>query len=115
MPPRLAPCSIRSLARLPRSRQTAPMMANRFPAVAARQPDPPVAVIIPPRVTAVPSPVADTAPTQRDQHIRVIQDRGRMGWQKAVGYGRRSLGETAVFRYKRSLVGGFGLGLCLPR
>jgi hypothetical protein len=23
-----------------------------------------------------------------------------MGWQKAVGYGRRSLGETAMFRYK---------------
>ncbi len=23
-----------------------------------------------------------------------------MGWQKAVGYGRRSLGETAVSRYK---------------
>jgi hypothetical protein len=28
------------------------------------------------------------------------QDRGRLGWQKAVGYGRRSLGETAMFRYK---------------
>jgi hypothetical protein len=25
---------------------------------------------------------------------------GRLGWQKAVGYGRRSLGETAVSRYK---------------
>ena len=30
----------------------------------------------------------------------MIRDKGRMGWQKAVGYGRRSLGETAVFRYK---------------
>jgi hypothetical protein len=30
----------------------------------------------------------------------MIRDRGRMSWQKAVGYGRRSLGETAVFRYK---------------
>ena len=71
-----------------------------YRAVAARQPDPPAAVIIPPRATAVPSPFADTEPTQRDQHIRMIQDRGRMGWQKAVGYGQRSLGETAVFRYK---------------
>ena len=71
-----------------------------YRAVAARQPDPPAAVIIPPRATAVPSPTADTAPTQRDQHLRMIQDKGRMGWQKAVGYGRRSLGETAVFRYK---------------
>jgi Transposase DDE domain len=71
-----------------------------YRAVFERQPDPPAAVIIPPRVSAVPSPTADTEPTQRDQHLRMIRDRGRMGWQKAVGYGKRSLGETAVFRYK---------------
>src|SRR3954451_21343001 len=71
-----------------------------YRAVAERQPDPPVAVVIPPRASAVPSPTADTAPSQRDQHIRMIRDKGRLGWQKAVGYGRRSLGETAVFRYK---------------
>ena len=68
--------------------------------MAARRPDPPVAVVIPPRATAVASPAADTTPSQRDQHIRMIQDRGRLGWQKAVGHGRRSLGETAVSRYK---------------
>ena len=68
--------------------------------VSERQPDPPVAVIIPPRAGAVASPSADTAPSQRDGHIRMVEDRGRRGWQKAVGYGRRSLGETAVFRYK---------------
>ena len=71
-----------------------------YRAVSERQPDPPVAVIIPPRATAVPGPAADTAPTQRDRHLRMIRDRGRLGWQKAVGYGRRSLGETAVSRYK---------------
>src|SRR5919112_283482 len=71
-----------------------------YRAVAERQPDPPAAVIIPPRASAVPSLPADTTPSQRDQHIRMIQDKGRLGWQKAVGYGRRSLGETAVFRYK---------------
>ena len=71
-----------------------------YRAVSERQPDPPAAVVIPPRATAVPSPTADTAPTQRDQHIRMIRDKGRMGWQRAVGYGKRSLGETAVFRYK---------------
>ena len=71
-----------------------------YRAVAEHQPDPPAAVVIPPRATAVPSPAAGTAPTQRDRHIRVIEDRGRLGWQKAVGYGRRSLAETAVFRYK---------------
>ena len=30
----------------------------------------------------------------------MIGDKGRMGWQKAVGYGRRSHAETAMFRYK---------------
>ena len=68
--------------------------------VAERQSDPPVAVVIPPRSTAVPSTQANTSPSQRDQPIELIRDRGRMGWQKAVGYGRRSLGETAMFRYK---------------
>jgi hypothetical protein len=71
-----------------------------YRAVAARQPEPPAAVVIPPRATAVASPTAGAAPTQRDRHIRTIRDRGRLGWQKAVGYGRRSLGETAVSRYK---------------
>jgi hypothetical protein len=71
-----------------------------YRAVAERQPDPPAAVVVPPRASAVPGPTADTAPTQRDRHIGMIRDKGRMGWQKAVGYGRRSLGETAMFRYK---------------
>jgi hypothetical protein len=30
----------------------------------------------------------------------MIQEHGRLGWQKAVGYGRRSLGEVAMMRYK---------------
>jgi transposase len=62
--------------------------------------DPVAAVIIPPRSTAVPSNTAETAPTQRDQHLQLIQERGRLGWQKAVNYGRRSLGEVAMMRYK---------------
>jgi transposase len=64
------------------------------------QRDPAAAVIIPPRSTAVPSNTAETAPTQRDQHLQKIQERGRRGWQKAVNYGRRSLGEVAMMRYK---------------
>jgi hypothetical protein len=71
-----------------------------YRAIAERQADPPVAVVIPPRATAVASPTADTMPSQRDRHLRMVRDKGRLGWQKAVGYGRRSLGETAVFRYK---------------
>jgi hypothetical protein len=34
----------------------------------------------------------------------MIQERGRRGWQKAVNYGRRSLGEVAMMRYK-TLIG----------
>jgi DDE family transposase len=82
-----------------------------YQAAAERQPDPPVSVVIPPRATAVPSPAADTAPSQRDRHIQLIQDniqliqdKGRMAWQEATGYGRRSLGETAMSRYK-ALIG----------
>jgi hypothetical protein len=48
----------------------------------------------------VPSPEANTRPSQRDQHIDMIQAKGRLGWQKAVNYGRRSHAETAMFRYK---------------
>jgi transposase len=66
--------------------------------VAERHPD--AAVVIPPRSTAVPSDTAETEPTQRDQHIQRLAEKGRLGWQKAVDYGRRSLVETAFYRYK---------------
>jgi transposase len=62
--------------------------------------DPAAEVIIPPRSPAVPSDTAETAPTQRDQHLQLIQERDRRGWQKAVNYGRRSLGEVTMMRYK---------------
>lgn len=48
----------------------------------------------------MPSNTAETAPTQRDRHLQTIQARGRLGWQKMVNYGRRSLGEVAMMRYK---------------
>ena len=69
-----------------------------YQAVADHTPD--AAVIIPPRATAVPSATADTDPTQRDRHIEMLAKKGRMGWQRAVGYGKRSLVETAFYRYK---------------
>jgi hypothetical protein len=71
-----------------------------YRAMAARQPDPPVAMIIPPRATAVPSPTAGTEPTQRDQHIRMIQDRGPHGLAKSGRLRQAVTRETAVFRYK---------------
>ena len=61
-------------------------------------------MIIPPRASAVASSTADTTPTQRDRHIQLIEQRGRLGWQRAVDYGKRSLAEVAMFRYKK-LVG----------
>jgi transposase len=74
-----------------------------YRAVADRAPE--AAVIIPPRSTAKPGSRADQAPTQRDRHIQTIAQQGRRGWQRATGYGRRSLAETAMFRYK-TLIGG---------
>ena len=62
--------------------------------------DPATAGIIPPRSTAVPSDNAETAPTQCDRHLKVIQSMDGCGWQKVVNYGRRSLGEVAMMRYK---------------
>ena len=64
-----------------------------YDVIAERHPD--AAVIIPPRVTAVAG-----GATQRDQHIATIARHGRMGWQRRSGYNRRSLIETAMFRYK---------------
>ncbi len=84
-----------------------------YRAVSERQPDPPVAVVIPPRSTAVPGPHAGTTPSQRDQHIQMIQTQGRMAWQKTVGYGRRSHAETAMFRYK-AIIGGSLRARTLP-
>jgi hypothetical protein len=67
--------------------------------VAARHPG--AEVVVPPRSGAVPSPTAETAPTRRDAHLRVIAERGRMGRQKASGYNWRALVEADIARFKR--------------
>jgi len=59
------------------------------------------AVVVPPRATAVLSPSAETDPTQRDRHIQVIAEHGRMNWQKTSGYNARAGAEGAMSRYKR--------------
>src|SRR5215212_229734 len=56
---------------------------------------------MPPRANAVPSEAAETAPTQRDCHLRCIAERGWMGWQKVSGYNWRALVEADVSRWKR--------------
>jgi Transposase DDE domain len=63
--------------------------------------DPGAAVIVPPRATAVPSETAEAEPTQRDRHLQCIAEKGRIGWQKASGYNKRSRVETAIGRYKQ--------------
>jgi Transposase DDE domain len=63
--------------------------------VSRRHPD--ADVVIPPRSTAV---VSETGTTRRDEHLRTIEKHGRIGWQRRSGYCRRSLVETAMFRYK---------------
>src|SRR5215207_56020 len=60
-----------------------------------RQSDPPPDVVIPPRASAVASTEDADAQSQRDRHIQFIAEKGRMAWQKATGYGRRSHAETA--------------------
>ena len=68
-------------------------------AVAERHPD--AAVIVPPRAGAVASASAETAPTQRDRHLRMIADRGHMAWQTTSGYNLRAKVEASIGRYKR--------------
>jgi hypothetical protein len=70
-----------------------------YDAVAERHPE--AGVIVPPRTTAVAS---ERTPTQRDQHLRTIAQHGRIAWQRLSGYSRRSLVETAMYRYK-SIIG----------
>lgn len=60
-------------------------------------------IVIPPRGSAV-KPTDDRPPDQRDQHIAAIGRDGRMKWQVSNGYGKRSLVETAIGRYK-SIIG----------
>jgi hypothetical protein len=70
-----------------------------YGAVIERHPD--ALIIVPPRSSAVPSETAETAPTQRDQHLQLMGEHGRMGWQKACGYNRRALAEATIGRFKR--------------
>jgi hypothetical protein len=75
-----------------------------YHAIETRQPQAAPTIVIPPRQSAVLSAQADTDPSQRDGHIRFIQEQGRSAWRKTTGYGRRSLVETAIGRYK-ALIG----------
>jgi Transposase DDE domain len=70
-----------------------------YASVAERHPE--AAIIVPPRSTAVPSATAETAPTQRDRHLELIAEKGRMAWQRASGYTKRARAEATIGRFKR--------------
>jgi hypothetical protein len=73
--------------------------ADVYEAVAECYPE--AAVIVPPRTTAVLSDTAASALSQRDHHIQVIAQSGRMAWQKASGYNQRAKAEAAINRFKQ--------------
>lgn len=62
-----------------------------------------IRVAIPPRSTAV-SEETTGPPGQRERHLALIQEKGRLAWQAAVGYGKRALVETMMGCYK-TLIG----------
>lgn len=59
-------------------------------------------IVIPPRCNAwARKNKTRIYPKQRSDHIRFRAEHGRMNWQKATGYGERSLVEVAFCRYKK--------------
>ena len=54
-------------------------------------------IVIPPPQNAVPKTSAQAI---RNQHVNVINNRGRMAWQQQTNYGLRALVELAMLRYK---------------
>ena len=62
-------------------------------------------IVVPPRRNAVPSPSAQSSPTQRDIHLAAIQSEGIFEWRRASGYYAQSHVENAFYRYK-AIIGG---------
>ncbi len=75
-----------------------------YQAAAAQQPGSPPEVVIPPRADAVLGTTDPDQQTPRDRHIRLVEpkgspdiaERGRIGWQRATGYGKRNHAETTM-------------------
>ena len=62
-------------------------------------------MIVPPRKDAVIQKHGNCSgdPNPRDQHIRDIKKHGEKKWKEQTGYHRRSISETAMFRFKTIL------------
>ena len=59
---------------------------------------PGASIVIPPPSDAV---ISQDGNTQRDHHIRLLEELGRIAWQKENNYGLRSLVELCILRYKK--------------
>ena len=64
-----------------------------YQAAAARQAGSPPEVVIPPRADAVLGTADPDQQTPRDRHVQLMAERGRIGWQRATGYGKRNHAE----------------------
>ncbi len=84
-----------------------------YQAAAARQPGLPIEVVNPPRADAVLSTADPDGQTPRDRHIQLMAEQGRIGWQRATGYGLRNQAETAMSRYKH-LIGPWRRFVLMP-
>ena len=62
-----------------------------------------VRVLIPPGRGPQPSSIRSPGQWERNRNIRSVRKLGRREWYASSGYSRRSLVETAVFRYKSIL------------
>ena len=70
-----------------------------YAAMQARHPE--AAVVVPPRIDAVLSNSAETAPTPRDRHLQQIAKTGRLKWQRNSQYNLRALVEAQSGRFKQ--------------
>jgi hypothetical protein len=63
---------------------------------------PGASVIIPPRKDAVLRRQVATSPTQRDQHVLVIERASRFDWKRVSGYYDQAYAENVFSRFKRT-------------
>ena len=79
--------------------------ATVYDALSVHQDGAAIDIVVPPRRNAAPSPTAQSAPTQRDQHIADIQPEGVLEWRRASGYYAQVHVENTFHRYK-AIIGG---------
>ncbi len=63
--------------------------------------NPEARIIIPPPKTALLPDKPEEEMSQREKHIFLIKNEGRMAWQNKTGYGLRNYSELDFYRYKQ--------------